>query len=71
MRAPATAGSPTLGRWRGWRPWPSGAEEDQALVLSTGVIGHYMPMDKIERGFARGSRSSVRTKTRWSRPRVA
>jgi len=26
------------------------AEEDQALVLSTGVIGHYMPMDLIARG---------------------
>ncbi len=27
-----------------------GAEEDQALVLSTGVIGHYVPMDKIALG---------------------
>lgn len=27
-----------------------GAEEDQALVLSTGVIGHYMPMETIARG---------------------
>jgi glutamate N-acetyltransferase/amino-acid N-acetyltransferase len=27
-----------------------GAEEDQALVLSTGVIGHYMPMDLIAQG---------------------
>jgi glutamate N-acetyltransferase/amino-acid N-acetyltransferase len=27
-----------------------GAEEDQALVLSTGVIGAYMPLDKIARG---------------------
>ena len=27
-----------------------GAEEDQALVLSTGVIGEYLPMDKIEQG---------------------
>lgn len=27
-----------------------GAEEDQALVLSTGVIGHYMPLDKIAKG---------------------
>jgi glutamate N-acetyltransferase/amino-acid N-acetyltransferase len=27
-----------------------GAEADQALVLSTGVIGHYMPMDLIARG---------------------
>ncbi len=27
-----------------------GAEEDQALVLSTGVIGHYMPMEIIARG---------------------
>ncbi len=26
------------------------AEEDQALVLSTGVIGHYMPLDKIGSG---------------------
>ena len=25
-------------------------EEDQALVLSTGVIGHYMPLDKIAQG---------------------
>ncbi len=28
----------------------AGAEGDQALVLSTGVIGHYMPMDKIAEG---------------------
>lgn len=27
-----------------------GAEEDQALVLSTGVIGHYLPMEKIAHG---------------------
>jgi glutamate N-acetyltransferase/amino-acid N-acetyltransferase len=27
-----------------------GAQEDQALVLSTGVIGHYLPMDRISRG---------------------
>ena len=27
-----------------------GAEPDQALVLSTGVIGHYMPMDLIAQG---------------------
>ena len=27
-----------------------GAEEDQALVLSTGVIGSYLPMDKIAAG---------------------
>lgn len=29
-----------------------GAEEDQALVLSTGVIGAFLPMDKIQRGIA-------------------
>jgi glutamate N-acetyltransferase/amino-acid N-acetyltransferase len=28
----------------------AGAEPDQALVLSTGVIGHYMPMDLIAEG---------------------
>ena len=27
-----------------------GAEEDQALVLSTGIIGEYLPMDKIAQG---------------------
>jgi len=27
-----------------------GAEEDQALVLSTGIIGEYLPMDRISRG---------------------
>jgi len=29
-----------------------GAEADQALVMSTGVIGEFLPMDKIERGIA-------------------
>jgi glutamate N-acetyltransferase/amino-acid N-acetyltransferase len=29
-----------------------GAQEEQALVLSTGVIGHFLPMDKIEQGIA-------------------
>jgi len=27
-----------------------GAEEEQALVMSTGVIGQFLPMDKIEQG---------------------
>ena len=27
-----------------------GADEDQVLVLSTGVIGHYMPLDRIAKG---------------------
>ncbi len=27
-----------------------GAEEDQALVMSTGIIGEFLPMDKIEQG---------------------
>ena len=27
-----------------------GAEEDQALVMSTGLIGEFLPMDKIEQG---------------------
>ena len=29
-----------------------GAEADQALVLSTGVIGAFLPMDKIEQGIS-------------------
>jgi glutamate N-acetyltransferase/amino-acid N-acetyltransferase len=29
-----------------------GAEEDQVLVLSTGIIGEYMPMEKLARGIA-------------------
>ncbi len=29
-----------------------GADEDQALVMSTGIIGEFLPMDKIERGIA-------------------
>ncbi|HEY4760106.1 MAG TPA: bifunctional ornithine acetyltransferase/N-acetylglutamate synthase, partial [Thermoguttaceae bacterium] len=29
-----------------------GAEPDQVLVLSTGVIGLFLPMDKIEQGIA-------------------
>jgi glutamate N-acetyltransferase/amino-acid N-acetyltransferase len=29
-----------------------GAREDQALVLSTGVIGAFLPMDKIEQGIS-------------------
>lgn len=28
------------------------AEEEQVLVMSTGIIGHYLPMDKIEAGVA-------------------
>ncbi|NLE38795.1 MAG: bifunctional glutamate N-acetyltransferase/amino-acid acetyltransferase ArgJ [Pirellulaceae bacterium] len=27
-----------------------GAAEDEALVMSTGIIGHFLPMDKIEQG---------------------
>lgn len=34
----------------------AGAEEDQALVLSTGVIGHYMPLEKIAHGVTLASR---------------
>jgi len=29
-----------------------GAQPDQALVLSTGVIGAFLPMDKIEQGIS-------------------
>jgi glutamate N-acetyltransferase/amino-acid N-acetyltransferase len=29
-----------------------GAKEDEALVLSTGVIGQFLPMDKIEQGIS-------------------
>ena len=29
-----------------------GAEEDQVLVMSTGLIGEFLPMDKIEQGIA-------------------
>ncbi|MBN2215779.1 MAG: bifunctional glutamate N-acetyltransferase/amino-acid acetyltransferase ArgJ [Pirellulales bacterium] len=29
-----------------------GAAPDEALVMSTGIIGHYLPMDKIEQGIA-------------------
>jgi glutamate N-acetyltransferase/amino-acid N-acetyltransferase len=32
-----------------------GATEDQALVMSTGVIGEYLPMDKIAAGIQRGA----------------
>ena len=32
-----------------------GAEEDQALVLSTGVIGDYLPMEKIAQGIKAAS----------------
>jgi len=32
-----------------------GAEEDQALVLSTGIIGEYLPMDKIAQGIEAAS----------------
>ncbi|NQU25164.1 MAG: bifunctional glutamate N-acetyltransferase/amino-acid acetyltransferase ArgJ [Candidatus Nealsonbacteria bacterium] len=29
-----------------------GADEDQVLVMSTGIIGEFLPMDKIEQGIA-------------------
>ncbi len=32
-----------------------GAEEAQALVMSTGIIGEYLPMDKIEAGIGSGA----------------
>lgn len=33
-----------------------GAREEQALVLSTGIIGHFLPMDKIAAGIAAAAR---------------
>ena len=36
-----------------WRDWPrkrAVPRRDQALVMSTGVIGHFLPMDKVARG---------------------
>ena len=33
-----------------------GAADDQALVLSTGVIGAFLPMDRIEKGIAAAAR---------------
>ncbi len=35
-----------------------GAEAEQALVLSTGVIGEFLPMDKIDAGHSRRGRAS-------------
>ena len=37
-------------KWPGWPPRPAGPKPDQALVLSTGVIGEFLPMDKIAQG---------------------
>jgi glutamate N-acetyltransferase/amino-acid N-acetyltransferase len=34
-----------------------GAQAEQALVLSTGVIGNFLPMDKIEAGIRRAAQS--------------
>ncbi|MBO5436415.1 MAG: bifunctional ornithine acetyltransferase/N-acetylglutamate synthase, partial [Thermoguttaceae bacterium] len=33
-----------------WAAEAVGAEEDGALVMSTGIIGHFLPMDTIENG---------------------
>jgi glutamate N-acetyltransferase/amino-acid N-acetyltransferase len=38
-----------------------GAEEDQALVLSTGVIGALLPMERIEEGIAAAARQLGRS----------
>ena len=49
-----------------------GASEKQALVLSTGIIGAFLPMDKILPGIQRRRRDSgARTKTRCWPPRAA
>ena len=52
MRTPARAsgGCATRTRWPGWQRRRAGPTRDQVLVLSTGVIGHFLPMDKIARG---------------------
>ena len=37
-------------KWRGWPPRACGATQRQALVLSTGIIGEFLPMEKIAAG---------------------
>ena len=41
-----------------------GAEEDQVLVLSTGVIGEHLPMDKISSGISKAAAHSSPTMKR-------
>ena len=47
-RRPGAGKRPAHGRARRQRAWVASA--DQVLVASTGVIGHQLPMDRIEAG---------------------
>ena len=53
--------------------WPAGGrggggQGPQALVMSTGVIGRFLPMDKIAAGAIRSGRQLGRGRDRVSRP---
>ena len=48
-----------------------GAGEDQVLVLSTGVIGEFLPMDKIAQGIAAAAAELGTSDASWRRPRAA
>ena len=37
-------------KWPGWRRPPAARKAEQALVLSTGIIGEFLPMEKIAAG---------------------
>ena len=45
-----------------------GCRPEQVLVASTGIIGHQLPMDKIEAGTRPGRRRACRRAARRSRP---
>ncbi len=52
-------------RWPAWPPRPAAPNADQALVLSTGVIGEFLPMDKIAAGhLGRGRQAGTAAKRR-------
>ena len=48
--APAIAGWPTPWKWPGLAAATCGADGQQALVMSTGMIGEFLPMEKIAAG---------------------
>ena len=48
-----------------------GAAEDQALVLSTGVIGAFLPIDRIAEGIAAAAKQSARRRPTLRRPHAA
>ena len=63
MPAPAIVVWPTPWKWPAWPRRPAGPMGEQALVMSTGMIGEFLPLEKICAGLEQSPSKLARDET--------